>query len=54
MRRLSEADGQRVISRDSAEQVGTLRHVVIDVAAERAERRKDARIAGECEVALAS
>jgi uncharacterized protein YrrD len=31
MRRLSEADGQRVISRDSAEQVGTLRHVVIDV-----------------------
>ena len=35
MRRLSEVDGERVISRDSAEQVGTLRHVVIDVTARR-------------------
>jgi uncharacterized protein YrrD len=35
MRRLSEVDGERVISRDSAEQVGTLRHVVIDASARR-------------------
>lgn len=31
MIRLSEADGRQVISRASAEAVGTLRHVVVDV-----------------------
>lgn len=35
MIRLSEADGRPVISRASAEPVGTLRHVVIDVARRR-------------------
>lgn len=35
MRRLSEADGQRILSRDSAEEVGRVRHVVIDAAARR-------------------
>lgn len=35
MRRLSESDGQKVVSRESAEQVGTVRHVVIDAAARR-------------------
>jgi uncharacterized protein YrrD len=35
MRRLSEVDGERVMSRDSAEQLGTLRHVVIDASARR-------------------
>lgn len=33
--RLSEADGRPVISRDSAEQVGDLKHVVVDVGARR-------------------
>lgn len=31
MRRLSEADGEPVLSRESAERVGKVRHVVIDV-----------------------
>lgn len=35
MRRLSEADGRKVVSRESAEQVGTVRHVVIDAATRR-------------------
>lgn len=35
MMRLSEADGRPVISRASAEQLGDLKHVVIDVAAHR-------------------
>ena len=35
MRRLSEADGEPVLSRESAERVGKVRHVVIDVAGRR-------------------
>ena len=50
MMRLSEADGRPVISRASAERVGDLRHVVVDVAARRitalhvAGRRKRAEL----------
>jgi len=35
VRRLSEADGESVLSRETAEQVGRLRHVVIDVPSRR-------------------
>ena len=35
MRRLSEADGEPVLSRESAERVGKVRHLVIDVAERR-------------------
>jgi uncharacterized protein YrrD len=48
--RLSEADGRPVLSRSSAESVGELKHVVVDVAARRitalhvAGRKKKARL----------
>jgi uncharacterized protein YrrD len=50
MRRLSEADGEPILSRESAERIGKVRHVVIDVAERRIAalhvdgRRKKARL----------